>query len=130
MKIRRLVTAFLALLLALSGLSFACPSAKAEGDWSNGGLSYSFAGGILTISASPDVPDGKNWMHDFDSESRPPWEVDRDAIKTIRITNGVRNIGEYAFTGYKNLTTVVMDADSVTAVGPDAFKGCKKLKTV
>ena len=130
MKIRRLVTAFLTLLLVLSGLSFACPSAKAEGDWSNGGLSYSFAGGVLTISASPDVPDGKNWMHDFDSESRPPWEVDRDAIKTIRITNGVRNIGEYAFTGYKNLTTVVMDADSVTAVGPDAFKGCKKLKTV
>ena len=130
MKIRRLVTAFLTLLLVLSSLSFACPSAKAEGDWSNGGLSYSFAGGVLTISASPDVPDGKNWMHDFDSESRPPWEVDRDAIKTIRITNGVRNIGEYAFTGYKNLTTVVMDADSVTAVGPDAFKGCKKLKTV
>ena len=132
MKIRRLVTAFLALLLVLSGLSFACPSAKAEGDWSNGGLSYFFAGGVLTISASPDVPDGKNWMHDFDSESRPPWEAKygRDAIKTIRITNGVRNIGEYAFTGYKNLTTVVMDADSVTAVGPDAFKGCKKLKTV
>lgn len=72
MKIRRLVTAFLALLLVLSGLSFACPSAKAEGDWSNGGLSYSFAGGVLTISASPDVADGKNWMHDFDSESRPP----------------------------------------------------------
>ena len=94
MKIRRLVTAFLALLLVLSGLSFACPSAKAEGDWSNGGLSYSFAGGVLTISASPDVPDGKNWMHDFDSESRPPWEAKygRDAIKTIRIKTAMRRI--------------------------------------
>ena len=42
MKIRRLVTAFLALLLVLSGLSFACPSAKAEGDWSNGAFLYGF----------------------------------------------------------------------------------------
>ena len=115
MKIRRLVTAFLALLLVLSGLSFACPSAKAEGDWSNGGLSYSFAGGVLNRIGSNSVFAAPRVFLAAGNDRR-------DGVSV--------SIGEYAFTGYKNLTTVVMDADSVTAVGPDAFKGCKKLKTV
>ena len=136
MKIRRLVAASLALLLVLSGLSFACPSAKAEREWTPGNLSWDLSDdGTLTITAA-DPTAWNNTMNDFSHESPAPWQVDdkgndiRHKIKKLVIGPGIKNCGEYAFDRCINLTTVVMDADSVTAVGPDAFAGCKKLKTV
>ena len=136
MKLRRLALLSLALLLVLSGLSFSCPSAKAEREWTPGNLSWNLsADGTLTITAmNPNA--WNNYMNDFDSESPAPWLIDdngqdvRGKIKKVVIGKGVRNCGEYAFEYCKNLTSVEMDADSVELIGCRAFGDCKKLTTV
>ena len=133
---KRIVCFILALLLVLSGLSFSCPSAKAEREWTSGNLSWNLsADGTLTITAmNPNA--WNNYMNDFDSESPAPWLVDddgqdvRDKIKKVVIGKGVRNCGEYAFEYCENLTSVEMDADSVELIGCRAFGDCKKLTTV
>jgi hypothetical protein len=136
MKIRRLVTAFLTLLLVLSSLSFASPSAKAEREWTPGNLSWNLSeDGTLTITAmNPNA--WNNYMNDFDSENPAPWQVDdqgndiRHKVKKLVIGTGVRNCGEYAFDRCKNLTTVEMAADSVKLIAMCALRDCTKLKTI
>ncbi len=121
MKLRRLSLVFLALLLVLSGLSFSCPSAKAEREWTPGNLSWNLsADGALTITAmNPNATN--NYMSDFDEDHPAPWLIDdegndvRDKIKKVVIGKGVRNCGEIAFENCSNLTTVEM--------APTAWKG-------
>ena len=67
-------------------------------------------------------------MGDYDYDysygrTTAPWGT---AIKAVVIEDGVTNIGEDAFCGYKNLTSVTIP-DSVTSIGWSAFKGCTGL---
>ena len=136
MNLRRLAAVSLALLVVLSGLSFSCPSARAEREWTPGNLTWNLSDdGTLTITAmNPSA--WNNYMNDFDSESPAPWLIDdngndhRDLIKKVVLGPGIRNCGEYAFEYCKNLTTVEMAADSVKLIGTRAFGECKKLKTI
>ena len=70
-------------------------------------------------------------MGDYDYDysygrTTAPWGT---AIKAVVIEDGVTNIGEDAFCGYKNLTSVTIP-DSVTSIGSSAFDGCTGLTSV
>ena len=51
------------------------------------------------------------------------------AISKINIPNGTTCIGDYAFTGCPNLTSITI-SDSVTTIGNSAFAGCTSLTSV
>ena len=70
--------------------------------------------GVLTISGTGD-------MADYDGEA--PWSEYWGAIKTVEIANGVTSVGNYAFAGYPNLTTLALPA-GVTRIGECAFWDC------
>ena len=62
-------------------------------------------------------------------QNKAPWYSDRDKIKKVIIEDGVTNIGNDAFTGSSNLTSVEIP-NSVTSIGDGAFYGCISLTSV
>lgn len=60
----------------------------------------------------------------------PPWYIDYVAsIKKCVISDGISNIGKYAFLKCINLTHVVIP-ESVTTIGMCAFSGCTSLSNI
>ena len=83
--------------------------------------------GILTIS-------GNGQMDDFSQQSSmggstAPWYDYYEQITTVIIHDGVKSIGEYAFSGCSNLVSVAVP-NSVTSIGMYAFKYCPSLESV
>lgn len=77
--------------------------------------------GILTIN-------GSGYMRDY-GQSDAPWYTHRAHIKKIVLERGVKNIGEYAFSGCDSLTEVDMGSTVIT-VDEYAFFNCTSLKSV
>jgi len=75
-----------------------------------------FENGTLTIS-------GHGAMQNFDSM---PWDCLKDDIIYVVINEGVTTIGNYAFNGCPNLTSVTI-GNSVQTIGEFAFSWCHKL---
>ena len=70
--------------------------------------------GKLTIYGTGSMD---NW------ELHAPWNSNKSEIKSVTITYGVTSIGDFAFFGYRNLTSIEIP-DSVTSIGRNAFSGC------
>ena len=68
-------------------------------------------------------------MSNYSYSDYAPWFSQRDKIKKVVIENGVTNIGEYAFSGSKGLTSVIIP-NSVTSIGRDAFYDCPGLTSI
>lgn len=68
-------------------------------------------------------------MQDYDSARETPWFSDRADIRKIVVQNGVTTIGDYAFYGCENVTSVTLPA-TVTQIGKLAFYGCGSLNTL
>ncbi len=84
---------------------------------------YDSSTNTLTISGSGD-------MYDYSSDL-PPWEDDvgnTNNVKTVRFEMGVTSVGEYAFAGYRGLTTV--DLGYVKKIGAGAFRACRSLENI
>jgi hypothetical protein len=77
----------------------------------------------LTISGTGAMAD---YSTDYYSYYRP-WEEYKDNIKTVVIQNGVRSIGNYAFSGCSGLTGSLTIPNSVTSIGNRAFYDCSGL---
>lgn len=98
------------LLLCMSGLSV---SADATTGTCGENLTWSLAGGTLTISGNGDITD-------FSDPSAAPWYSLHSDITSVVIKNGVKSVGSYAFYRYENLVDVTIP-DSVTSIGKSAF---------
>ena len=88
-------------------------------------LTWTLENGVLTISGTGDMagfmgvgeegPEGPN--------DDCPWKAERSKITSVVISDGVTSIGEYAFTGCKNLSSISIP-DSVVSIGDSAFERC------
>lgn len=116
----------------------------ATGDYSGAcgdGVSYRFdsATGTLTISGSGKME--REDYYDGFGLSGPhyvpywPWESEnaafdgRDLVTSVVIEEGVTNVGDNAFRGFKKLTRVTIPG-SVTSIEGSAFWECPNLATV
>ena len=84
-----------------------------------GDCRWSLNGTELTIS-------GNGEMESYSSYFTLPWGK---SITKVTITDGVTNVGWYAFYNCSSLTSVTIP-DSVTSIGSDAFSGCSSLTSV
>ncbi len=79
--------------------------------------------GTLTISGTGD-------MYDYELlGTNTPWNSLRSQIKSVIIERGVTSIGDWAFSGCKELTSVTIP-NSVTTIGHGAFCFCDALTSV
>ena len=79
--------------------------------------------GTLTIS-------GRGSMNDYYYFTGGPWcSKYADVIRNVVIENGVSIIGEYAFMGCTNLTSITIP-DSVTSIRSGAFSKCSGLTSI
>lgn len=83
---------------------------------------WSLQDGTLVITA-------QGAMQDYGSAAQTPWFKDRGDIRRIVVQKGVTTIGDYAFYGCKNMTSVTLP-DTVTQIGKLAFYGCENLNTL
>lgn len=84
-------------------------------------LTWKYDNGTLTIS-------GTGSMDAFDKNGTP-WNDYEDMIRAVKITNGVTNIGSYAFFDCALLDSVELPG-SVASIGTSAFHGCTSLGSV
>ena len=80
--------------------------------------------GLLTISGTGDIGN-----YNGISSSYPTWYCYRESIIQVVIDDGIRRVGDEAFYGYINLTSISI-ANSVTSIGRAAFSDCISLTTV
>lgn len=57
------------------------------------------------------------------------WILGKYSLKTIKLPNTIKSIGEGAFYGCSNLTDTITIPKSVTTIKTNAFSGCNKLST-
>ena len=98
----------------------------ADGEWGSLGnnLNWDFntENGSLAISGTGAMPDydPENALTDL---SHRPWDHLKDEIKTIVINNRITSVGDYAFSGCTEATTLLLRAGA-SAIGRNAFEGC------
>lgn len=110
----------MALLLAFL-LVFSCaPQVRAEGGVCGDGLSWSYNGGMLTIS-------GSGAMYDYGSSAEVPWYSLRDSITSVSLPEGMTSIGGHAFYGCSQLTTLDVP-ETVRTIGQYAFAACRQMQ--
>ena len=79
--------------------------------------------GVLSIT-------GTGAMTDYNVYTKAvPWYNQKSYIKTVNIADGITSIGERAFFGCEDLTSVTIP-NSVTSIGSEAFCGCSGLTSV
>ncbi len=81
--------------------------------------------GLLTIS-------GTGPMYDFDSPDFESWQDLYNSVYSVRISEGVTTIGNFAFSynpGRMTITEVTIP-ESVTSIGEYAFGGCSNLTEI
>lgn len=86
---------------------------------------------VLNVETGELVVSGTGEMYDYSSENRPPWFEGGKwrLIKSVRIQEGVTNIGDNAFGACTYIEEAYI-ASSVKEIKNSAFSGCTKLKTV
>ena len=78
--------------------------------------------GVLTIS-------GTGAMANYTASNPAPWNAYKSGIQSVVISDGVTNVGDYAFKSLTNVTSVTI-GKSVRTIGQYAFHGMTGLTTV
>lgn len=124
-RISRLTSLFLAVLFVLSAFTantlvvFAKDAdvASVSASGTTGQCTWTLSGGVLTIK-------GNGYMADYSYDYYPPWQY-YDFTKVV-ISDGVKDIGEYAFYKFSTIRSVVI-GNGVTTIGEGAFSNCTYL---
>lgn len=82
---------------------------------------WAFNDSTLTITGSGD-------MYDYNSNSAP-WQLFKDSIKVITISDSITRIGNYAFYNIKGITSITIPLN-LKNVGSSAFEECTGLRTL
>ena len=108
--IRMTLSVLLAVLLIFGALPFAASAADNSGTCgiSGSAVYWEYSNGTLTITSSET---GGGTMKDYTASSDPPWIHLSNDITKITV-KGVKKIGNYAFYGLSNLTTVEFPDDT------------------
>ena len=102
-------TAMMLLLMVLTTVSaWADGSGTPADPWISGGCDVTLSGGTLTVTPFSDT----GAMQNYTSSSDRPWDSQKGNITSIVIGSGVKNIGDYAFSGFTNLRSVTFEANS------------------
>ena len=110
------------LLILLCLFSFSAIHAENKWESEPDGMEwYLSVDGTLTVSIEGD-------MSNYD-EGETPWDLQRDDIKKIVIKKGVTRIGDLAFGGCRNLTSVEIP-NSVKSIGVRAFVECIHIPSI
>ncbi len=122
--IKRILSVLLILCILLGNLPQWTLPASAVGESFGNDLQWDFAEetGVLTITGTGDMP---NWTYG----RYTPWAEHLSDIKAVKISAGVTSVGNYAFDGCNNLTTVSIGED-VKVIGKYAFRYCNALTEV
>lgn len=113
--------AFLLICSTLISLTALSASALESGAVGNN-LSWVLDAGTLTIT-------GIGEMVNYTDYELPPWYEFRDQIVRVVISDKITSIGNFAFYGCRNLTSVTLP-NSVKVIGDYAFASCQRLTTV
>ena len=99
----------------------------AQGPWTSGDCTVTFADGVLTVSKNPG--DGNGAM--ANREQTKAWGADgvRTAITSIVVEEGVTSIGQYDFYWHTNLTSVSLPS-TLRTIGTYAFMSCSNLTSI
>ncbi len=98
------------------------PEIVAQGTWGGNTTKWTLTDdGVLAFS-------GSGTMTNF-SWIDPGWRDYRESIITVTFENGVRSIGDYAFSGCSSLISITIP-DSVTSIGKSTFSGCSALTSI
>ena len=110
------------LLILLCLFSFSAIHAENKWESEPDGMEwYLSVDGTLTVSIEGD-------MSNYD-EGETPWDLQRDDIKKIVIKEGVTRIGDLAFGGCRNLTSVEIP-NTVKSIGVRAFVECIHIPSI
>ncbi|MBQ7522896.1 MAG: leucine-rich repeat domain-containing protein, partial [Oscillospiraceae bacterium] len=113
---------FAALLLCfVLALALPCvfPASAASSGSCGENVSYTLENGKLTVSGSGEMAD---WNIN-NSHTCPPWYDERSTITSVEVKSGVTSVGNCAFNGCDNLTSVLLP-NTLTRIGERAFRNC------
>ena len=102
-------------------LSLSVSFVLAEGVGCGTGLTWSYDGGVLTVS-------GTGAMADYAADGAP-WQSRKDEITEIVVAGGVTSVGANAFADCALVTGVTLP-ESLTAIGAGAFASCAALTEI
>ena len=80
--------------------------------------------GVLIISGNGELSGDY-----YDNYYHYPWDIEKNTIKSVKISDGVTSIGAVAFAECTNLVSVTIP-NSVTTIGYCAFYGCSSLENI
>ena len=72
---------------------------------------------------------GSGPMTNWENDTLAPWHANHLTFNAVVINNGVSTIGDYAFTGDVNLTSVSIP-ETVISIGECSFFGCGNLRNL
>ena len=118
---KRIKNIVLLMLVLMFTFSTALPVHAASGNCGSN-LTWSLSGGVLNIS-------GSGAMTNFTDENMPPWYGNAAEITKVTIGEGVTSVGDLAFFGCQNLSSVSLPSN-VKTIGVRSFKECTALSHV
>ena len=127
LKISLLISLALIMAMSLIACGNSTPKANdADGIWGNASWEYKKDTKTLTITCAGEMPNAE-------SSDKVDWADIRQSVEKIVFVDkdgqGISNIGDYAFYGMTNLTSVTLPG-SITSIGKCAFAFCSSLETI
>ena len=118
---KKILLSFMFVCICTFAIGILSASAATSGTCGNN-IKWEFNAETLTIS-------GTGEMYNYSMATEQPWYDNYFSIKKIVIKAGVTSIGNYAFSGFTNLTDVTIP-DSVTCIGEHAFRWNRKMTNI